>query len=354
MLMPWLNRAYDCFYTALNQHRLPGSVIIAGHSGYGVTDLALECAKLYLCTNVQETKPCGECKSCLVFESGSHPDFLLALPTTKEECDKDEDLTKNPGFLAYLKAKSNVQRRSIRIDTIRKLNHLLHESSAFSYRKVSIIHDAHLLGESAANALLKTFEEPPSDTLIILVVETLESLLPTLLSRAFKIELSSLNQAEILPYLQEQGFDKKRSAVALALSANAPFRALEMLNQGLDKVALEVSEALAKAITQGSTTLFVKTLSEVEGAVQVTILQNLVKEILFLKQGVSLQELPLILETHAQVLSQIPTFALFKVQENFPFIEGKLPLIPSRTPKILLREIAITLACHNASLKGGA
>ncbi len=343
MLMPWLKPSYESFATALKEQRMPGSVVIAGLPGTGVSDLALACARLYLCKNAQDGHPCDDCKSCAAFDAGTHPDFTVALPSTAEECDDDLDLSRSPGFLSELNGRSTRQRRVLRIDTIRKLNTIVNESAGFSFRKCAIVHDAGSLGEGASNAILKTFEEPPSDSLIILCADTLDSLLPTILSRAFKIELSSIKDEEILEFLHAHGYEKERAAAAIVLSSNAPYLALSLLEQDADKIAANTAKALLAVLRGGGLGVFEQALFGIDSSLQVRILKMIIKEILMLKEGVALEKLPLIDAAGAGEFVKISHESLFRAMEVFPYLDAKLPLIPTRTPRALLRETVLRL-----------
>ena len=122
----------------LQNNRLAHGLLFSGPSGVGKTDLANWLVAALLCTETK--KPCGQCKSCLLRAAGSHSDLLI---------------TDNSGS-------------SIGVDAVRQLSHFLHGSAQQQSNKVVLLTQAEKLTESAANALLKTLEEPPKHSFIVL------------------------------------------------------------------------------------------------------------------------------------------------------------------------------------------
>lgn len=334
-MYPWLEEPLAQFASAFRRGRLPGSVIIAGNSGFGTMDLALECAKLYLC-HESGVRACGACRSCAVFEAAAHPDFTIAVSSTAEECNDEEDLTRDPGFLALIDSAS-ASRRAVRVDTIRRLNHWLYESPALGHSKAAIIHDAHTMGESAANAALKTFEEPPPHTLIIMVVDSLEEMLPTILSRALKLQLKTLDRSVALNWLTENtGLELSRCAVALDLCHDAPLSAAALLQENLDLAALDVVRRLIAVLNgTGSSQAVTAALKPLSPAFHGTFWSVLALQILKFKAGYPLERLSLIHVEGAQALLRMPGDTLFELPAELPFITAHQPLIPSRAPESL-------------------
>lgn len=386
MLYPWLMPYYQQFATSLLQNRLASSMIISGHEGLGGRELALEMAKLYLCLNPNENGPCGHCRSCLAMARLTHPDLKVAYTSTADEADNDLDFTQDLSALLVREEVST--RRSMRVDTMRKITDFLNESAAGGGRgKVVIIDGAHLMGESAANAILKTFEEPSPNSLIIILTKSLESLLPTILSRATKVVLKDVPVAEATAFLLDPANQKpvvlhrvdddeatiaeadrealekcpglqepitqKRAEIALALNSYAPLAAKQMLLAGDDSKALDVVEKIVAAINSSGVAVqsyqknniqyeamindVITALKALSKPRQSQLLSELILEVLKYKAYVDESKLPLIQYAQAQVLQHLQVDHLFEAMDKLRYIEDRSPLIPSRAPVALIR-----------------
>lgn len=152
------------------------SYLFTGIDGIGKSLFAREFAQAILCSAKQE-KPCKVCKSCLEFQGESHPDFLKIEP---------ED------------------GKTIKIEQIRYLQEKIAEKPVTSDKKVYVIENSDKMTREAANALLKTLEEPPSYAILILITANESKLLVTIKSRCTKIAFQSLSEEEIKTYLKSQ------------------------------------------------------------------------------------------------------------------------------------------------------
>jgi replication-associated recombination protein RarA len=127
---------------------------------------------------------------------------------------------------------SSVEGKAIGIEAVRQLERFLAlkvpGSSAFS--RAIIIEDAHLLSIEAQNALLKTLEEPPQGTLLLLSVTSEQSVLPTIRSRAQMIAVKKPEQGALVAYFQNQGFDEQLIRQSYAISAGLPGLMHALLN----------------------------------------------------------------------------------------------------------------------------
>ena len=347
MLYPWLQESFHTFATACGQGRLPGSVILAGHSDLGTLDLALECARFYLCEHKEQGVACGTCRSCKSFVAGAHADFIVVRPTLKDEADAGLDVLTNP--LPLLQEAANIedngaQRRSVRIDSIRKLIEWLNLSHVGGQGKVAIVHEAHTMPVGAANSILKSFEEPPPHTLIILTAKSLESLLPTIISRAFKLKVTVPTLTQAQEFLQPYGFADSKIAIALALSQQAPLGALRLLQQGVIDKTQEILTLLPPALNGGSDVAVVEKLAALGPALEVTILGELTRELLKYKAGLSVTQLPLLNPQSAAALCRLPAEHLFTALSDLQHFALQAPFIPPRAPLALLRAWVRALA----------
>ena len=175
---------------AFTSGRLPHAIIIEGEQGTGRHTLAKYIAAGAVCPN--ENVPCGECKSCHISEVGSHPDIMVV---------SAED-----------------GKKSISVDTVRKLRTEAYLKPNISERRVFIIDPADAMSDISQNALLKVLEEPPKSAMFILIVSRISALLATVRSRCVTFTLSSVPKEQAKEYILEK-FDYEKSAVEDAVNA---------------------------------------------------------------------------------------------------------------------------------------
>lgn len=372
MLLEWLEPYYRQFVSSVRAGRMPSSVIIAGHEGLGGKLLALEMAKYVLCHHPSEHGPCNSCPSCSNFARLTNMDCKVAYTSSTDEESSGYDFTHDlSGLIVRPEIK---QARTMRIDTMRKITGFLNESAVGgSHYKVVIIAGAELMSEGAANAILKTFEEPSKNSLIIMLTKSLEVLLPTILSRASKMVIKDVPVEQAFSYLMNPSnqvppiirrvdgdeaeynaqmqaakeqcaglntpITQQRAAIALALSANAPLSAMKMLLSGDDLKATEVVNALVQSVTRGDAyeVEVMSALKALSNQQQVSLLRTLILEVLKYKAYVPVEQLPLVNYCGATVLERLQLDRLFEAMELLKHIEDRPPLIPARAPKALIR-----------------
>ena len=163
-IYPWLKNAWMAIH---QNNKLPHALIFKGKEGIGKHDFAITFAKSYLCqTLLPNYLPCEACPSCHWFPD-SHPDFKHIAPIESE----DDESSK----------RKTVRKKNIAIHQIRELSEYL-ELSAHQEKgkRIVLIEPADSLNQSASNALLKILEEPPENTLFILVTSQAQRLIATL------------------------------------------------------------------------------------------------------------------------------------------------------------------------------
>ncbi|MCL1604217.1 hypothetical protein M3084_10195 [Succinatimonas hippei] len=337
ILESFLNVPFLNFSHAYLSGRLPGSVLFAGDRESGVNYVACASAKLFLCSSPQNGYPCGHCKSCSMFDAGTHPDFIAVIGSTKDEADNGLDMQRDPKIL-FTNEESAV-RKSVRIDSMRKFSSWAVESAGAGNKKVAVIADAHTMPEGAANAILKTFEEPPQNTLIIMTARSLESLLPTILSRAYKIVLQKASLHESLNFIKRTcSAEDERAQIALALSGYKPYGALRLIRSDDDiKISHMLKELIDALNGQGNEEQAIDSLLSLDPLTQGSILYELVCEVLKYKAHVKKEDLPLINIFHGEKLAQLSADHLFLALDDLRYIKSENPLIPPRAPKALIR-----------------
>lgn len=159
---------------SLEEDKVSHSYMFIGIEGIGKQLIAKAFAQMILCTNETE-KGCNKCKSCIEFQSQNHPDFL------------------------YIEPDGN----SIKIEQIRYLQRKIQEKPIISNKKVYIVNDADKMTKEAQNCLLKTLEEPPEYSIIILIGSNENAFLNTIKSRCMKLTFQPIAPEEIKQYMEK-------------------------------------------------------------------------------------------------------------------------------------------------------
>ena len=217
--------------SALSDGRLAHAYLFAGPEGTGKLTSALALASAVMCRESETW--CGECRHCRRIAGLDHPDARITLPTLKsttpEEVSELMRARVRDG-ITPLRVRGNSY---IGIDHIRELEGRLARPAFESGWRVEILVDAHRMTQQAANALLKSLEEPPEDTLIVLLTSAMQWLLPTIRSRAHLVRFGRVEPAVITEELLRRcGIDRDAAERLAAASDGSPGRALAMAAEG--------------------------------------------------------------------------------------------------------------------------
>jgi DNA polymerase-3 subunit delta' len=229
--LPWLAEPAHAIATRQRGH----AVLLQGHPGAGVFELALRVARTWLCEG--EGAPCGRCTACHLFATNSHPDFRALLPELTQvelgwSVGGGDAPEAGDGEGAKGKRKPS---REIRIDAVRAAIDWTHSSSSRGVAKVLLLFPADAMNLVASNALLKTLEEPPAGVRLLLVAEDAERLLPTLRSRCQRLPFAGPTPGQALAWLQAQGVTD--APVLLAAAGGHPLAARRLAADGFDAAA---------------------------------------------------------------------------------------------------------------------
>lgn len=207
-------RALGILEQAAGHDRVAQAYLFHGIDGVGKFTCALYFGMALNCVSVAESRPCGKCPSCRKFMALASPDLIYLFPTPNFEISEAGEIEKNAdreAYLAYIRNKIETpwqdygwsSRAQIRLDNIRNLTRRLELSSREAKKRICIIENADSMNTAAANAFLKTLEEPPADTVVILITERLSLLPATVISRCQQVYFAPLPPSAIEEILTE-------------------------------------------------------------------------------------------------------------------------------------------------------
>ncbi len=211
----WLIPALNIFSEMQEQSRVPHALLICAADGLGGSDLAREISRRYLCQE-NHADNCT-CHSCSMLKAGTHSDFL--------------ELSRGDGS-------------SIGIDEVRKGTQILEKTPANNHGKVLYINEAETMTIAAQNALLKTLEEPPESSLLILSSGNVRSLLPTIMSRTMRIPVVIPPLKEMNDFIVNATGKNQDYRLEIFISGNSPLKALSFVNDGIGDKFREGAELL--------------------------------------------------------------------------------------------------------------
>ena len=216
---PWLGAHWSFFKRRLDEGRLAHALMIEGPAGSGKTALASAMVARLLCAESQDYA-CGHCRSCELLSGGAHPDFFNLEPEEGSEV--------------------------IKVDQIRGMIARLDLTTSISSTKVAYIRPAESMHPAAANALLKSLEEPAGDAVLILVSHDAGKLPVTIRSRCQGISVSQPEQKVVLDWLAKNSSQHPDElGAALQAAGGSPLRALRYLDSPELDAYAKVREALA-------------------------------------------------------------------------------------------------------------
>ena len=217
--VPWLAPLRARLAAMQDRARLPHGLLLAGPPGAGQPELGAWIAARLLCRNRLEDA-CGTCVDCRLLLAGSHPDYYWI----GVEPDK----------------------KDISIDQMRALSEALSMRSYRGGAKIAVIAPAEAMNVKSFNALLKTLEEPPDDTFLVLATSRIDRIPRTIASRCTRLRLPLPSEDQAIEFLA--GVDGRSDWKALlALANGAPLLAVDYAGEGLGELDAEMQEAIAAA-----------------------------------------------------------------------------------------------------------
>ncbi|EPP22483.1 DNA polymerase III subunit delta' [Vibrio fluvialis] len=219
-IYPWLADAWQSWKQRLNEQSFASATLISAPAGLGTFQMAELFARALMC-QTHSSEPCGFCHGCDLMQSGSHPDYHLVRPEKEG--------------------------RTISVDQIRQCNRLAQESSQLSGYRLIVIEPAEAMNESAANALLKTLEEPAEKCVFVLLTSRINHLLPTIVSRCQQITVAEPSASLVAEWLAGE-LQQDVPAFASNIHGNAPLLTREFIASGGMKQYQELEAKFIQAI----------------------------------------------------------------------------------------------------------
>lgn len=214
--LPWHDDLWSDWLRQLQSGRLPHAILLTGAKGLGKHQLAQALSHTLFCTADLDRRPCGQCKACDLISADTHPDLRLIEP-------------ESPG-------------KAIRVDQIRELVGFLGTTAQQGGWKCVVIAPADAMNNQASNALLKSLEEPPGNSLIFLVSSNHGRLLPTLRSRCRQLAVKIPPRGIAVDWLASR--IEGNAAEFLDYAHGAPCAALAAANANAVEQRRRVDEAL--------------------------------------------------------------------------------------------------------------
>ena len=261
---PWQVDQFDQVAELYGVGRLPHALLIQGEPGLGKLVFAQAFAQLILCQN-STSLACGQCKGCQLFQAGTHPDLMQV----------------------HLEEKA----KQIKVDQIRTLVDFVGKTSQLEGMQVIIIEPAEAMNINAANALLKSLEEPTPNTLILLVTDAPQRLLPTIRSRCQSLSIVQPSEEESLSWLSTFVADQAMAAKLLQLAKGNPLSAKRLYESEFIDDYHSIAQFFKEA-GQGQANPIQKAevLSKLDPKQVIDVLQSLLWDLIKASKGWSLEK----------------------------------------------------------------
>ncbi|MBI3549110.1 MAG: AAA family ATPase [Elusimicrobia bacterium] len=222
------DRALDRLRGLLKSRRIPPALLFHGPPGVGKATAAIQFAKALNC-EAGGADACDQCASCASADKGL-----------------DMDLKRlDSAYQAGVLGEEVEKQQHLKIDSVRHLIKDMEMRSMTGRWKTAVVCDAHTLQAAAANALLKSLEEPPPRATWILVTDRRDALLPTISSRCHAFPFAALSEPIVTGILKDRGVPAAEAKVLAAMSEGSPGRALSFFERKLPDPATWAADPLA-------------------------------------------------------------------------------------------------------------
>ncbi len=208
-------KALSILQKSVKTNKVSHAYLFCGPEGVGKKLFALHFARILNCEK-GDIMPCDTCGSCLKISKNVHPDVKIISTESKQ----------------------------IKIDMIKEGRTFLLSPPFEGPYKLLLIDDAHKMNKAASNALLKTLEEPPSNSVIILITAYAKNLLSTIISRCINITFSNLNDSELKQVLTGLGYQDDMISEIIPLSEGSPAKAIKLMDVENFKLTSSIKELI--------------------------------------------------------------------------------------------------------------
>ncbi|HSW69317.1 MAG TPA: DNA polymerase III subunit delta' [Gammaproteobacteria bacterium] len=225
IILPWQKTIWKSLLQRKEQSCLPHALLFSGGDGIGKKQFADVFANYLLCHSPEENQPCGHCRSCHLQKAKTHPDFMLVEPETGTQ---------------------------IKIDQIREIVSFVNHTPLLGGYRIIVLNPATAMNIYAANALLKTLEEPTANTLLILICQQSLRLPATIGSRCQKIIFPKPKREEALAWLANKVNQDQMEMLPLALNLadGAPLQAYNLIANNIFSLRRDLYDGLIQLSNQ--------------------------------------------------------------------------------------------------------
>lgn len=262
MIYPWQVEQMQQVWRLKQENRLPHALLLVGMTGIGKAVFADGLTRVLLCQHLTTNGvSCDNCHACRLIKGRAHPNVLWIEPEKTGQ--------------------------AIKIDQIRDVTEFIQQSSLQGDYRIVVIHPADNLNMHAANALLKTLEEPASGAILVLISHQPAKLPATILSRCQRITFPRPNREQAVNWLQNQLTDTRVNIdLLLNLAHGAPLGALAILHEDTLTIRQNLLQALyALSQKQGDPVRLAANLQELEPLQMLDFMLSWLMDLLRLQLG---------------------------------------------------------------------
>ncbi|MFW5774783.1 MAG: ATP-binding protein [Chitinivibrionales bacterium] len=294
---------------AFDNNALGHAYLFSGDIGVGTFQAALELAMALLCDS-DDAVPCYGCESCRQMTHHAHPDFHLVMPVALQKEHKSSDGKLSDEGWKFISEQSRLRINNpyatpeqtgiptIPVEWIRETNHAILRGSVKGKRNVAVFVDVDLMKKESANAILKTLEEPPAQTVIFLITQRMHGVLPTILSRCQIMRFGYLSPDDIRLVVEKKFSDLSAESVdnAVRCAGGSLAAAFGLIEQPLD-LRLEEARRLWQICTGTDALSFAAQLDEfvkdsLEGGKDYQSCERILTYMIYLIRDIFLSNIP--------------------------------------------------------------
>ncbi len=319
---PWQIQNFEHIAGLWHKQQLPHALLVKGEAGLGKLQFSLSFAQYVFCQDVKAKKrdlACGKCKDCQLFAAGTHPDLLTVRLEEKA--------------------------KQIKVDQIRELVDFVIKTSQREGMKVIIIEPAEAMNVNAANALLKSLEEPTSQTLIFLVTHAAHRLLPTIRSRCQTLTIDKPHHSDAVSWLATYVTDENKAKQLLAIANHSPLQAKRLDESDFLNVYQQVSQFILQAHKgQANPIISAEKMNKLDMVQLIQSLQQLIWNLIQLSQALPLADQHPLLSLSAHCTKTGFSKRAYSMLEEVQHANQELSGVTNPNTQLLLESLLVRLA----------